>query len=465
MVPLPSSAVRRWVFILAGCWVCGFAARAYPEDRQASRTALVVGNFRYEETVGPLRNAGNDARLVAAALRSLGFRVLEKTNVSRDQLIHAVEDFRKTLPGAEVAVFYYAGHGISVGGSNYLVPVKSGFSPDGADSVSLRMRAETRLFNAEQAVADITSGGAACTIVILDACRNTPIARDAGSRSLSVGSGLSEMTPPSGSLIAFATDAGEIALDGEGANGLYTEELLKNLKTPGITIEQVFKRTRAGVVRRSKGSQVPAEYSRLVGDDIYLAGITSSPAISPPSLPTPQPGNPKDEWARVHQLAADGDGEAALQAILGMAESQDAGTEVIPPVAVVLENVKDDLKKAAGPSADVEKAVSECDLALTVLSKCALPGDAKAVELSSKAFNRKGDALLLLGRPAEALDAFSRAAELGPEDPYVIFNRGRAHLALGQRDLAREDFLQASGEKFRSSGARKLALEELKKLQ
>lgn len=465
MVPVPSSAVRRWVFVLVGCWVFGVASQGYPEERLASRTALVVGNFRYEETVGPLRNAGNDARLVAAALRSLGFRVLEKTNVSRDQLIHAVEDFRKTLPGAEVAVFYYAGHGISVGGSNYLVPVKSGFSPDGADSVGLRMRAETRLFNAEQAVADITSGGAACTIVILDACRNTPIARDAGSRSLSVGSGLSEMTPPSGSLIAFATDAGEVALDGEGANGLYTEELLKNLQTPGITIEQVFKRTRAGVVRRSKGSQVPAEYSRLVGDDIYLAGIAVSPAISQPSSPASSAGNPKDEWARIHQLAADGDGEAALQAILGMAESSDVGAEAIPPVAVVLESVKDELKKASGPSAGVEKAVAECDLALTVLSKCAPSGDSKAVELSAKAFNRKGDALLLLGKPGEALDAFSRAAELGPDDPYVIFNRGRAHLALGQRELAREDFLQASGEKYRSFGARKLALEELKKLQ
>ncbi len=183
-------------------------SRAFAEDKSPARTALVIGNFRYEETVGPLRNAGNDAKAVAIALRSLGFKVIEKTNVSRDQLLHAVDDFRKTLPGAEVAVFYYAGHGISVGGSNYLVPLKSGFSPDSVDAVGLRMRAETRLFNAEQAVADITSGGASCTIVILDACRNTPIARDSSTRSMNVGSGLAEMTPPSGSLIAFATDAG-----------------------------------------------------------------------------------------------------------------------------------------------------------------------------------------------------------------------------------------------------------------
>ena len=89
-----------------------------------------------------------------------------------------LDEFRRTLPGAEIAVFYYAGHGISVGGSNYLIPIKSGFSPEGAGQTTLRMLAETRLFNAEQAVADMNSGGARCNLVILDACRNTPLARN-----------------------------------------------------------------------------------------------------------------------------------------------------------------------------------------------------------------------------------------------------------------------------------------------
>jgi len=90
-----------------------------------------------------------------------------------------------------------------------------------------------------------------------------------------------------GSLIAFATDAGRTAQDGEGVNGLYTEELLKNLRTPGLTIEQVFKRTRAGVMDRSAGGQIPAEYSRLVGDDIFLAG--PAPAASQPATTTTAP--------------------------------------------------------------------------------------------------------------------------------------------------------------------------------
>ncbi len=113
----------------------------------------------------------------------------------------------------------------------------------------------------------------------------------------------------------------------------------------------------------------------------------------------------------------------------------------------------------------MERDVTVCDLALVALSKWASPENAKALELSSKAFNRKGDALLILNKPEEALEAFSRAAELGPSDPYVIYNRGRAHLALGQTDLAREDFSAVASEKYRFSGARKLAQEELKKLQ
>jgi len=108
-----------------------------------------------------------------------------------------------------------------------------------------RMLAETKLFNAEQVVAEMGAAGGGCNLVILDACRNTPVARDPSARD-AVRGGLAEMKPPAGSLIAFATDAGHTALDGEGRNGLYTGELVKHLQTPGITIEQVFKRLNLG---------------------------------------------------------------------------------------------------------------------------------------------------------------------------------------------------------------------------
>ena len=215
-------------------------AGASAATKSNPRSALVIGNAKYETAVGPLRNAVSDARAVAKTLRGLGFSVIEEHNASRDELLEAVAEFRRKLDGAEVALFYYAGHGISVAGSNYLIPIKSGYKPDAVEETTLRMLAETKLFNAEQVVAEMSAAGGHCNLVILDACRSTPVARNPHIRDLTNPGGLTEMKPPAGSLIAFATDAGRTAQDGQGTNGLYTEELLKHLRTPGLTIEQVF---------------------------------------------------------------------------------------------------------------------------------------------------------------------------------------------------------------------------------
>ncbi|HEX7261775.1 MAG TPA: caspase family protein, partial [Luteolibacter sp.] len=291
----------RFVIFAAHAVAMGLVSAQTPSK---PRVALVIGNAAYDASIGSLRNPVNDAKAVSKTLRGLGFTVIEEHNVSRDGLLKAVANFRGKIKSAEVALFYYAGHGISVTGSNYLIPIKSGYRPEGADDLTLRMLAETKLFNAEQVVAEMSAAGARCNLVILDACRNTPLARDTRTRDATVRGGLAEMKPPAGSLIAFATDAGRTAQDGQGSNGLYTGELLKHLQTPGLTIEQVFKRTRAGVMEQSAGAQIPAEYSRLVGDDIYLAG----PAASPPAKPAvPKAESVKIPTSReINQLAAVG---------------------------------------------------------------------------------------------------------------------------------------------------------------
>ena len=137
--------------------------QARAETKASPRTALVIGNAKYEAAVGPLRNAVSDAKAVAKTLRGLGFAVIEEHNVTRDELLEAVAGFRTKLRGAQVALFYYAGHGISVAGSNYLIPVKSGYQPEGADDPTLRMLAETKLFNADQVVAEMSAAGGAAT--------------------------------------------------------------------------------------------------------------------------------------------------------------------------------------------------------------------------------------------------------------------------------------------------------------
>lgn len=460
--------------------LAAFALRTHAAPAKPfARTALVIGNAKYEAAVGPLRNTGNDAKAVAKTLRDLGFAVIEKHDVTRDQLLRAVVEFRATLTGAEVGLFYYAGHGISVAGSNYLLPIKSGYSSEGADDVTLRLLAETKLFNVEQAVADMKSAGALCNLVILDACRTTAVARTGRTRDATNPGGLSEMKPPAGSLIAFATDAGQTALDGDGTNGLYTEELLKNLRTPGLTVEQVFKRTRAGVLERSNGGQIPAEYSRLVGDDIFLAGqapsppppmaavavVKSPPAPASPRAPDSPPAPPLPTLKEISKLASSGKATECVEALQQYAKTKGPGDYASQPIEALLDHVKEDLKDATTTSPTVETAAITCELILQALRDCLPPDHEKKIPFTAKALNRRGDTLLLLGRADEALEAYNAALPLTPDDSYILYNRGRAHLALGSTDAAKSDFTEAASTKYHQLKARKLAEEALAKLK
>ena len=458
-----SLCLRLALLVIPGLALTAGAA----ETKTPARAALVIGNAKYEASVGPLRNAVSDAKAVAKTLRGLGFAVIEEHNVSRNELLEAVAQFRGKVRGSEVALFYYAGHGISVAGSNYLVPVKSGYAPEGADATTLRMLAETKLFNAEQVVAEMSAAGGRCNLVVLDACRSTPVARNPQTRDLTTPGGLAEMKPPAGSLIAFATDAGRTAQDGSGANGLYTEELLKHLRTPGLTIEQVFKRTRAGVMQRSDGTQIPAEYSRLVGEDIYLAGpglpavaaaggVTKTVADATGPLPKATVV-PLPTLAAINKLAAAGRAADCVEALKLSAASRGAGDYAAAPLDTLLEMAKEELKDASGPSPKVEGALQTCELVLDALGECLPPGHAQRAALAAKAHNRRGDCLLLLGRAADALGAYNTAIKLAPGDSYPIFNRGRAQRALGHGEEAKADFTTASSPRFNQPKARQLA--------
>lgn len=448
------------LLLLILIWVLALGTTHAAEPGKPGRVALVVGNNRYEATVGPLRNTVNDAKAMAKTLRALGFVVIEKTNVTRDELLAAMLQFRNKLRGAEVAVFYFAGHGISVAGSNYLLPIKSGYSPEATSETGLRLLAETKLFNAEQAVAEMSNAGVGCNLVILDACRTTPVARNPATRDAAKSGGLVEMNPPAGSLIAFATDAGHAALDGSGTNGLYTGELIAQLRTPGLTIEQVFKRTRAGVMERSGGAQIPAEYSRLVGDDIFLAG--PAPA-KPAESTTPEEPIPKGEPVPVptlvalKKLATAGNAEPCIEAIRRYVRSHGPTAQVVAPLTTLLDHVKENLRDPKTAVTCAAAALQSCDLILPAIDDCLPPGHADRAMLAAKAHNRRGDALLLLDRKDEALEAFDQALAFTPDDAYIRYNRGRTLLALERKDEAKVEFTAAANAKGQQSGARKLA--------
>jgi uncharacterized caspase-like protein len=242
-------------------------ARKNDTTGQEPRLALVIGNSTYASS--PLRNPVNDARALTKSLQALGFQVIHKENVSLKAMASAVRDFGKQLSDKRgVGLFYYAGHGMQVGGRNYLIPVDADIQ--GEDEVAYNA------LDANQVLGKMDSANNRLNVVILDACRNNPFARSFRSAS----SGLAEMKAPSGTLVAFATSPGSVASDGEGTNGVYTKHLVQHMSREGVSIEQVFKQVRIGVMRDTKDHQTPWESSSLVGDFYFKAARVAQVAAT-----------------------------------------------------------------------------------------------------------------------------------------------------------------------------------------
>src|SRR2546423_3864730 len=231
------------------------------------RIALVIGNGKYKDS--PLVNAANDARSMATVLGEIGFKVTKLEDASLKQMTTAVRDFGDQLrKGGGVGLFYYAGHGMQIRGRNYLVPVDAEIQRE--DEVPYAG------FDANVILDKMESAGNGTNIIILDACRNNPFSRSFRSSA----SGLAQMEAPVGSYISFATAPGRVASDGGGANGLYTQHLIANIRQPGLKIEDVFKRARVAVMSDSSGQQIPWDNSSLTGDFYFVAPSTTAPTVT-----------------------------------------------------------------------------------------------------------------------------------------------------------------------------------------
>lgn len=216
------------------------------------RVALVIGNGNYADS--PLKNPVNDARAMATSLREMGFEVIVRENANLLQMDDAVREFGRRLERAHTGLFYFAGHGIQIKGRNFLIPVGANFEHE--DEVSYRS------LDAGQVLDKMDSAKTQVNLMILDACRNNPFHRQFRARR----QGLAEMEAPAGTLIAFATAPGAVALDGEGSHGVYTKHLLKQVTERGLPVEQVFKRVRVGVSAETGERQIPWESSSLRED-------------------------------------------------------------------------------------------------------------------------------------------------------------------------------------------------------
>jgi uncharacterized caspase-like protein len=281
-------------------------ANAQAPPRDEPRVALVIGNSAYKDA--PLKNPVNDVRAMAATLRELGFTVLAHENANKRTMETAVIEFGRRLAAGGVGFFYYAGHGLQVRGRNYLVPVDAEIDSEAITRVAA--------VDVELLLEQMAEAKNRVNVVILDACRNNPFERKLRGASR----GLAAVDAARGTLIAYATSPGSVAADGEGANGLYTEELLKALKVPNLKVEEVFKQVRVNVAERSKGAQTPWESSSLTGDLIVNVTINVTVAAPKTSAPVttaavaPQTGTDREAlfWSSIK----DSDDPAVFEAYL-----------------------------------------------------------------------------------------------------------------------------------------------------
>jgi len=258
------------------------------------RVALVVGNSAYKE-VGALANPVNDANAISAALKAAGFEVILGVDVDKKQFDTRIRNFADLLENADVAIFFYAGHGLQVAGRNYLIPVDAHLQGErdlDFDAVNL----DFVMKQMELGRADKTN------IVFLDACRDNPfaqnLARSMGTRSMSIGKGLAQVDTGVGTFIAYSTQPGNVALDGSGKNSPFTAALAKHVNEPGRDLTSVMIEVRKDVLAATGGKQVPWDHSALTGEFYFQpTAAQRSAAVSPGQDASPavaQPRSPEE---------------------------------------------------------------------------------------------------------------------------------------------------------------------------
>jgi uncharacterized caspase-like protein len=297
----PGSSILRKFFLAALLLLVGEPAFA------EKRVALVLGDSAYQNAP-PLANPVNDAAVVAAKLKQAGFDVVDsRHDLSASQTRRALRDFEDNARDADIAVVYYAGHGIEVDGTNYLIPVDAKLERD-TDVYDEGLSLDRVLVSLEPA--------RQLRLVILDACRDNPFAKSMKHTvaSRSIGRGLAKVEPASpNTLIAYSAKAGSTAQDGDGKNSPFTIALADHLTTPGLDVRKAFGFVRDDVLKSTGNRQEPFVYGSLGGDDVPLVPARAAPPEPAPMSPAP---SAQADVRRDYELALQIGNRAAFIAFL-----------------------------------------------------------------------------------------------------------------------------------------------------
>jgi uncharacterized caspase-like protein len=246
-------------------------AAAQPVQR---RVALVIGNGKYHH-MPQLANSTNDAWLIAETLQAVGFMLvgrMAQLDLDKTAFDHAVQEFGNGIQDAEVALFYYGGHGLQVRGSNYLAPVSANPTKE-ADM-------DFQMINADFVLRQMEGAGTRLNLMLLDACRNNAFVWR-GVRS--AGGGLAQMQAPEGTLISYATQPGSVALDGTDGHSPYAWALASALRKPGLALFDMFNEVGLEVMKRTRGGQQPWVSSSPIMGTFYFSGASAPPPALPDS--------------------------------------------------------------------------------------------------------------------------------------------------------------------------------------
>ncbi|MEC9367800.1 MAG: caspase family protein [Pseudomonadota bacterium] len=358
----------RWQGILFTLFLV-LAVGAQESAVAAQKVALVIGNSTYKHAT-ELKNPRNDATDLATALERLGFKVVPGFDLDKREMERKIREFSTHLSGADVALFFYAGHGLQVSGQNYLAPVDARLSDDAdLDFETVPLGLVLRQMERDSKT----------NIVFLDACRDNPLARNLaqsmGTRSAAVGRGLARIETGVGTMIAFATQPGNVALDGTGRNSPFTAALLNNIALPGLDISQMMIGVRRQVIEVTGGKQVPWEHSSLTGQFFFSGKVTvevKKPERTEPETGgggTSKPNEAAQAWATVQETKSRAVLQTFIDSFPGTVYAEFAKArlkEMGPQVAAVpkpepVRPPEPDRPSGSGASADAEKIAAEAE--------------------------------------------------------------------------------------------------------
>lgn len=398
--------------------ISGIAAQAATDPFAEKRMALVVGIAGYENAPD-LSNTTNDGKLISDTLNALNFRVSEHFDIGLDEFRDLLDQFAFEAETADVALVYFAGHGIEVGGRNFLVPAD-------AQAGSRQQVADTSV-SLDDILAAVDKARQ-LRIVILDSCRNDPFADDSGQETLTVdrrtvGQGLAAPSPERGTLVAYAAEAGAVALDGAGDNSPFATALAETLKTRDLEIGLAFRQVRDTVLKSTGNAQEPHTYGSLSGKPYFLAGTSQE-------VNALEATARKNAWGRLEvdqeeqlQVAAREGDSRALKGLAYMRLNPDQDRYDPARAAALLEQAVE----AGDPEAMFELArmyergigvEQNVDKALELFRKSADEGFADAI--NDLGFLHYQGGLGVVRDPQKAIELFGQAAD--QRHPEAMFN-------------------------------------------